>query len=76
MFNIVLRKYYLSIIILILSLILSIPLHDKSIIIFICLLILLNLIGLLITKYRTKKGYYGTNEYEFREFIAELLKTK
>ena len=76
MFNIVLRKYYLSIIILISSLILSIPLHDKSIIIFICLLILLNLIGLLITKYRTKKGYYGTNEYEFREFIAELLKTK
>jgi len=76
MFNIVLRKYYLSIIILTLSLILSIPLHDKSIIIFICLLILLNLIGLLITKYRIKKDYYGTNEHEFREFVTELLKRK
>jgi len=76
MFNIVLRKYYLSIIILISSLILSIPLDDKSIIIFICLLILFNFIGLFITKYRIKKGYYGTNEHEFREFVAELLKRK
>ena len=76
MFNIVLRKYYLSIIILTLSLILSILLHDKSIIIFICLLILLNIIGLFITKYRIKKGYYGTNEYEFREFVTELLKRR
>ena len=76
MFNMVLRKYYLSLIILIIGLLISIFYQDKLGIIILSILILFNLIGLLITKYRIKKGYYGTNEYEIREFMNELAKKK
>lgn len=70
----IISKYYFSLVVLLVTLILSLIFKEG---IYIVLgFIIADIIGLAITRYRMRKGYYGDNECECRELIVEALKYK
>jgi hypothetical protein len=72
----IVSSYYFTLVLLIIALILSLINKEKECTYIVLSLLIADVIGLVTTKYRMRKGYFGDNEFECRELIYEALKHK